>query len=75
MKIRVEAVLGTQVDVTYDIDEASLDQIINDDEHLENTPDDRRMVAAEIAEELFNTDYEYDHLDHMELYDDEGNML
>jgi hypothetical protein len=61
--------------VTYDIDESSLDQIVNDEPHLANTPEDRRQVAAEIAHEMFDADYQYDHLDHIEMYDDEGNQL
>lgn len=75
MKIRVEALLSTQVDVTYDIDESTIDQIVNDEPELENTPDDRAYVASQITEDMFNADYEYDHLDHISMYDDEGNEL
>jgi len=72
VKIRIEAVLGQQVDVTYDIDDATLDQIVHDEPQFEDTPNDRVIVAAEIAQEMFDADYEYDNLDHITMYDDEG---
>jgi predicted methyltransferase len=75
VKIRVEAVVGQQVDVTYDIDDATLDQIVHDEPQFEDTPNDRIVVAAEIAQELFDADYEYDNLDYISMFDEEGNEL